>query len=351
MTRTDSAAGRARSRPPEHTTSPRTDARQAGWGPGSGLGSSALGLSPGRDAGVNVTTHVIGAGRSLRLAQLPVCGPRVVVDADHAAGGSLRRHADSVADSLLTRHLRHAKCVADVLRVTTHPEVLSKHAEGPADVKFSDLMGLVPNGHFKIRPHERASMSNGTPLPEHLSSSVSSTLQHIRLIQHKEARLAEARHDALAQVLHRIGAEYRTGRLTDSQLCAALKEIQGLEMSGRMNMWDEIVGVSWKRLNQLARQLPNGPEGSWVGEYPFHPGSVAPISGIAVVYVLFDESNEPCYVGSTGKFRSRMNSHNRDGKQFTRWQAHPCPDRAHAYRLEDHLLRRHKPYLNQKASR
>lgn len=187
-------------------------------------------------------------------------------------------------------------------------------------------------------------------LPEHLATSMSSTLQHIRLIQEKEARLADARRDALAQVLHRIGSDYRTGQLTRAQLCMALDEIRGLEMSGRMNMWDEIVGESWKRLAQYRKQLPNGPEGSWVGDYPFHPQTVAPISGIAVVYVLFDDTNEPCYVGSTDKFRTRLNNHSRD-KQFVRWQAHPCHDREHAYRLEDRLLKRHKPRLNRKASR
>lgn len=190
-----------------------------------------------------------------------------------------------------------------------------------------------------------------TQVPEPLASSMRSTLQHIRLIQEKEARLAEARRAALSQTLHRIGTDYRTGQLTQAQLCAALQEIRELDMSGRMNMWDEIVGVPWKRLLQVARQLPNGPEGSWVGEYPIPAHTARPISGTAVVYVLFDDRNEPCYVGSTARFSARMTAHEKDGKRFVRWQAHPCDDREHAYRLEDRLLRRHKPYLNQKASR
>jgi predicted GIY-YIG superfamily endonuclease len=188
-------------------------------------------------------------------------------------------------------------------------------------------------------------------LPEPLATSMSSTLQHIQLIQQKEARLAEARRDALAQVLHRIGSDYRTGQLTQAQLYTALMQIRGIEMSGRMAMWDEIVGVPWKRIQHLGKQLPNGPEDSWIGEYPFHPETIAPVSGIAVVYVLFDDTNEPCYVGSTDKFRTRLNNHSRDGKQFVHWQAHPCRDREHAYQVEDRLLKRHKPRLNQKAGR
>ncbi len=118
-----------------------------------------------------------------------------------------------------------------------------------------------------------------------------------------------------------------------------------------MNAWDEIVGTPWKRVAQFAKRLPNGPEGSWTGEYPIAAGAPSPLSGAAVVYVLFDEANAPCYVGSTHTFRARLRRHEKDGKRFVRWQAHPCDDRDHAYRLEDRLLRQHMPYLNRKASR
>ncbi|MHB9857670.1 GIY-YIG nuclease family protein [Streptomyces sp. YIM S03343] len=188
-------------------------------------------------------------------------------------------------------------------------------------------------------------------LPEGLATSVSATLQHIHLIQAKADRLAEARRDALAQMLHRIGTEYRTGAITQGQLCTTLAAVRDIPMPGRMKMWDEIIGVPWKRVVQLARQLPNGPEGSWVGEYPILADAPRPIAGISVVYVLFDEANMPCYVGSTDKFSVRMGAHSKDGKRFVRWQAHPCKDREHAYLLEDRLLRRHLPYLNRKASR
>lgn len=188
-------------------------------------------------------------------------------------------------------------------------------------------------------------------LPEALHASLKATFQHIELIRSKECRLANARRDALHQTLHRIGTEYRTANLTQTQLCAALAEVRALKEPGSMNAWDEIVGVSWKRLAQLAKQLPNGPEGTWIGEYPIAVDAPRPITGVPVVYVLFDEANEPCYVGSTDKFTTRMNAHTKSGKRFARWHAHPCRDREHAYRLEDRLLRRHKPYLNRKASR
>jgi predicted GIY-YIG superfamily endonuclease len=193
--------------------------------------------------------------------------------------------------------------------------------------------------------------ANPAPLPEELQSSLAATLQHIRLIQEKEARLAEARRSALIQTLHRIATDYRTGAITLHQLCTAFSEIRQLQMPGRMSAWDEIVGISHRRVMQMAKQLPNGPEGSWVGEYPIPLDAPRPIYGTSVVYVLFDEHNEPCYVGSTDKFSPRMTAHEKSGKRFVRWQAHPCDDREHAYRLEDRLLKQHKPRLNRKASR
>lgn len=188
-------------------------------------------------------------------------------------------------------------------------------------------------------------------IPEDLATSMSSTLQHIRLIQEKEARLAQARHEAMEQVLHRIATEYRAGSITYEQLCVALTAIRDARHQGAMRLWDEVVGVPWKRLAQYAKRLPNGPEGSWVGEYPIPANAPIPIYGVSVVYVLFDETNQPCYVGSTNKFSPRMTAHEKGGKRFVRWQAHPCEDREHAYRLEGRLLRQHKPYLNRKASR
>lgn len=193
--------------------------------------------------------------------------------------------------------------------------------------------------------------TSAAELPDQLATSITSTLQHIRLIQEKEARLAAARRKALEQTLHRIGSDYRTGQITHAQLITAFTHVRALEMSGRMSAWDEIVGISHRRLIQMAKQLPNGPEGSWVGEYPIPMDAPRPIYGVPVVYVLFDDANVPCYVGSTDKLSPRLTAHAKDGKRFVRWHAHPCDDRDHAYRLEDRLLKRHKPYLNRKASR
>ncbi|MFE9777774.1 GIY-YIG nuclease family protein [Streptomyces sp. NPDC005775] len=184
-----------------------------------------------------------------------------------------------------------------------------------------------------------------------VGKSIAATLHHVELLREKEAKLEAARHEAEAQVMHRVGAAFRLGEIDHYQLVAVYEHYKAMGLTGRMHRWDEHVDISWKVMTHLSRQLPNGPEDSWVGEYPFHEATSAPAKGIAVVYVLFDDLNAPCYVGSTDQFRTRVAYHRRHGKQFVSWQAHPCRDREHAYELEDRLLRRHKPPLNQKASR
>lgn len=91
-------------------------------------GLSGLLLAPGIDAGVCVSAQVVGSRRAFCLAQFPVCGPRLVVDADYAAGGSLRRHADRVADRAVAGHRAVTKCLLIDLLVTSHPGVLFKGA-------------------------------------------------------------------------------------------------------------------------------------------------------------------------------------------------------------------------------
>lgn len=194
-------------------------------------------------------------------------------------------------------------------------------------------------------------MASSAEMPTALATSVESTLQHIRLIQRREARLAQARTDALVQLLHSIGTEFRAGRLTQVQLISLQASVRALGIVGVKTFWNEAVDVEWTSLLTAAKKLPNGPAGTWVGEYPYQQGACVPQSGFSVVYVLFDQANEPCYVGSTKHFSDRLRNHRRDGKQFVRWQAYPCRDREHAYEVEERLLKEHMPYLNRKASR
>lgn len=188
------------------------------------------------------------------------------------------------------------------------------------------------------------------------------TLQHIALIRSKINRLFEAQLEAERQLLHRIGRDWVAGRLSaraaldlhfryQDTVCPKEEDGRRRYMPKRPRydeLWDEAVPVSFTDLYDLIYHAPNGPFGSWQGEYPLsHDSGPRPPNGQSVVYVLFDENNTPCYVGSTERFADRLRQHGRT-KKFVRWVAYPCEDRGAAYALEVKLLAEHKPYLNRK---
>lgn len=182
-------------------------------------------------------------------------------------------------------------------------------------------------------------------------STFAATIQHIELLHDKQLRLLKARQEAEEQLLHQLGSAYRCGDIGVEQLLEVSSRYKFLNLDGRSKRWNQNVGINWHSMSAMSDQGMNGPEGTWVGEWPCAYYSPAPGRGVAVVYVLFDEANTPCYVGSSHNFRTRLKAHDKAGKRFVRWQAYPCRDREHAYQLEDRLLKERLPHLNRKASR
>lgn len=195
------------------------------------------------------------------------------------------------------------------------------------------------------------------------------TLFHIELIRNKIARLVATQMEAERQVLHRIGRDFIAGDLPLEGLLALYERYRDLVCPegsdgkrayylrpGFSVLWNEAVPIHHSRVAQAAREAwmlkryePNYGAG-WSGESPLVQTESRPRDGQCVVYVLFDEENTPCYVGSTENFKSRIDRHARE-KSFTCWVAHPCEDREAAYELEVKLLIQHKPYLNKKVGR
>lgn len=110
------------------------------------------------------------------------------------------------------------------------------------------------------------------------------------------------------------------------------------------------------------KYVPTGPHGSWTNYDPSWDPNLPervfctptienpmPPPGQAVVYVLYDSTGTPCYVGSSGDFPARLRWHMKKGKPVVVWRAFPCSSREEAYALEDRLLKQNKPYLNKKA--
>lgn len=175
------------------------------------------------------------------------------------------------------------------------------------------------------------------------------TLQHIEILHRKRDQLQAAPIEAEEQHLHRISVSYASGKLDMDDLWSAYSEYRAVADSGFTRRWDKAVPVPSKTIRWHPWRRASAPGGAWTGSYPFD-GCAAPGDGVSVVYVLFDEANVPCYVGSTEHFRTRLSGHRYDGKSFVYWHAYPCASRRAAYDLEDALLKQHKPYLNKKAA-
>ncbi|MFJ2007960.1 GIY-YIG nuclease family protein [Streptomyces chartreusis] len=181
------------------------------------------------------------------------------------------------------------------------------------------------------------------------SAAYAANLQHIKLLQDKQKSLAVAQEKAEDQILHHYGSGYRCGDISITELLEFFDAYRDLETPRWSRRWNEHVPLPYQTCSLL--HPPNGPHHTWIGNWPCPEDAPTPLKGVAVVYILFNEGNEPCYVGSTQRFRTRMNDHVKQGKVFVQWQAFPCPDRESAYELEDRLLKERLPHLNRKAGR
>jgi GIY-YIG catalytic domain len=185
-----------------------------------------------------------------------------------------------------------------------------------------------------------------------------STLQHIAMISEKLAsvaeKLMEAKREAQCQLVQRIASDYAAGRLTRRQLCAAYDAYRTTSGTGFSETWNAALPFSATQMQHMKarfRREDRCAVSQWSGEFPFDEIEATPPNDFSVVYVLFDQGNQPCYVGSTKNFRSRVRRHAKDGKCFAHWTAYPCGSRESAYQLEERLLRERLPYLNKKVTR
>lgn len=183
------------------------------------------------------------------------------------------------------------------------------------------------------------------------------TLEHIANLNETHARLASkietvaaAREEAENQFAHRVGVDYRAARIDLLEVADLAAKFEAVAGPGKNLRWQQAVGLSLASCRWLRANRPNGPRGTWVGDYPLAPTDARPMRGVNVVYVLYDADLVPCYVGSTSHFSARLRGHWRTGKRWTRWTAFPCRDRDEAYQLEGRLLAEHMPYLNRRRS-
>lgn len=179
------------------------------------------------------------------------------------------------------------------------------------------------------------------------------TEQHILLLAEKQARLAAAQLAAEDQLIQAVAREVKLGNVTWHELQRLYRQLRDIRQAHFKDRWDAKL-PKITEINSTVKQLDD-PDGrfneSWSGAYPYRDGEPWPHWGTPVVYVLFDASNRPCYVGSTKAFKDRLCGHKRDGKVWSSWQAYRCRDREHAYQAEEQFLRQYMPYLNKRAGR
>lgn len=179
------------------------------------------------------------------------------------------------------------------------------------------------------------------------------TMQHVVLLAEKQVRLAEAQLAAEEQLLQAVSRETKLGKVTWHELRDLYRVLRDCRSPRLLQRWRAMLpdpATIEHRANAIEEH--GDPQAEyWAGSYPYLPGGNVPGRFTCVVYILFDDANVPCYVGSTHTFKDRLGVHARDGKPFVRWQAHRCRDREHAYEVETRFLQQHKPYLNKKASR
>lgn len=196
-------------------------------------------------------------------------------------------------------------------------------------------------------------LQSGTPPA--LDESLAATLQHIEFLHGKREHLRTGQIAAEEQFLHRTGQIYTAGEMTEVELAHVYRAYAAVAVTGFMKRWEAIVPVHPGRMQHILRNLksadrhaPNMPDGTWQGTWPLCVEDRIPAYDTCVVYVLYDTTNVPCYVGSTMNLGARLKGHAKDGKSFVWWTAYRCADREAAYRLEEKLLNEHKPYLNKK---
>ncbi|WP_027944248.1 GIY-YIG nuclease family protein [Amycolatopsis taiwanensis] len=183
------------------------------------------------------------------------------------------------------------------------------------------------------------------------------TLQHLQLIVAKRDKLEHAQREAEDQLIHALARDFNARRIGWAELNRVYTTLRG--QGKQPGFLPGFTGKRWAAVlpniqavraraaeaEEAKRQLPE----VWLGTFPYSDPDLPPF-GICVVYVLYDASGKPCYVGSTKAFANRMKAHARDGKRWSTWHAYKCRDRGHAYEVEGRFLDQFKPYLNKRAT-
>lgn len=179
----------------------------------------------------------------------------------------------------------------------------------------------------------------------------SSTEQNIALLASKRDRLNLRLSEAFEQYAAEVARSWKRRDLDWHGLKRAYKVGRRESIPNAPVIWKAAGLPSINKITHMLLHQPDTDVGFWHGSYPWGPRDLIPNRGENVVYVLFTEDLEPCYVGSTRWFAERARDHRRDGKTWSYWIAYPCRDREEAYQMEERFLQQYLPGLNKRAGR
>ena len=173
------------------------------------------------------------------------------------------------------------------------------------------------------------------------------TDQHIKRMRKRRDDLYTLIDKAEEQLIHRAGIEFTSGRIDMFDLHEVTRTVAVQRNGKRRTRWLAAGLPSPEEIRAFVLSQPNCPDGSWWRQGQYCGGGSRPPDGQSVVYVLYDDRNEPCYVGPIEHFDERLMAHRKD-KDFASWRAWPCLDREDAYRRESEMLRDVMPRLNRR---
>jgi hypothetical protein len=154
----------------------------------------------------------------------------------------------------------------------------------------------------------------------------------VRRLHDERATLLEQLLAAEDELIRQAAAARHAGTLDPWGLLDAYDLVREGGITGFAARWRKIIPYDRHALRRMAAATPKNPDGTWSGDTGWDglDGSVIPLRGTYVVYVLFGAGGTPVRIGMTQAFRAHMKRLYRDGVVWRSWKAWPCESRQDA---------------------
>jgi len=162
----------------------------------------------------------------------------------------------------------------------------------------------------------------------------------VRNLHDERAVLLERLFAAEDELIRQAAAAHRAGTLDARGLLDAYDLVREGNITGFAARWRKVIPYDRHALRRMAEATPKDPDGTWSGDTDWEglDGSVFPIRGTDVVYVLFGHGSAPVRIGMTHAFRAHLKRLHRDGVVWQSWKAWPCENREDAVEMRKRII-------------